>query len=88
MPQTLAILLCFSRLSSKMFLFFLYALRTISREFFFFFYWLRHLAYRILVPQPGIEPGPPAVETWGPNHWTSREFPPETLSEWFLNNFQ
>ena len=28
----------------------------------------------ILVPQPGIEPGPPAVEAQSPNHWTAREF--------------
>ena len=30
--------------------------------FLFFFFWLCHAAYRILVPQPGIEPVPPAVE--------------------------
>ena len=23
-----------------------------------------------------IEPVPPAMETWNPNHWTSRELPP------------
>ena len=28
----------------------------------------------ILVPQPGIEPGPWAVKVWSPNHWTAREF--------------
>ena len=28
---------------------------------FFFFFWLRHMAHRILVPQPGIKPGPSAV---------------------------
>ena len=27
----------------------------------------------ILVPQPGIEPAPPAVEVWSPNNWTARE---------------
>ena len=27
----------------------------------------------ILVPQPGIEPVPPAVEVRSPNHWTARE---------------
>ena len=32
-------------------------------------------ACRILVSQPGIEPGPVAVETWSPNYWTAREFP-------------
>ena len=29
----------------------------------------------ILVPRPGIEPGPPAVEAWSLNHWTAREVP-------------
>ena len=30
---------------------------------------------KILVPQPGMEPVPPAVEARSPNHWTTREFP-------------
>ena len=38
-------------------------------------FWLRHLACRILVPQPGIEPRSMAVKAQGPNHWTAREFP-------------
>ena len=29
----------------------------------------------ILVPRPGVEPVPPAVEAQSPNHWTAREFP-------------
>ena len=29
----------------------------------------------ILVPQPGIEPVPPAMEAWRLNHWTTREVP-------------
>ena len=29
----------------------------------------------ILVPQPGIQPVPPAVEAQSPNPWTTREFP-------------
>ena len=29
----------------------------------------------ILVPQPGIEPLPPAVEAQSFNHWTAREVP-------------
>ena len=29
----------------------------------------------ILVPWPGSEPMPPAVEAQSPNHWTAREFP-------------
>ena len=32
-------------------------------------------AQRIIVPQPGIEPVPPAVEAQGLNHWTTREVP-------------
>ena len=28
---------------------------------------------RILVPWPGIEPVPPAVEVRSPNHWTTKE---------------
>ena len=31
------------------------------------------MAGRILVPQPGIKPVPPAVEVWSLNHWTIRE---------------
>ena len=34
-----------------------------------------HAACGILVPQPGIEPGPSAVKAWSLNHWTDREFP-------------
>ena len=40
-----------------------------------FCFWPHRVACGILVPSPGIEPGPPAVETWSPNHWTAREFP-------------
>ena len=38
-------------------------------DFFFF----GHEACRILVPQQGIGPVPPAVEEQGLNHWTTRE---------------
>ena len=31
----------------------------------------------LLVPQPGIEPGPSAVKALSPNHWT--EFPIPTF---------
>ena len=31
------------------------------------------MAFGILVPQPGIEPGPLAVEALSLNHWTARE---------------
>ena len=43
--------------------------------FFFFFFWLHLAVCGILAPRPGIEAGPPAVEAWSPNHWTTREFP-------------
>ena len=33
------------------------------------------MACGILVPRPGIEPGPSAVKAWSPNHWTARELP-------------
>ena len=32
-------------------------------------------ACRMLVPLPGVEPGPLAVKVWSPNHWTTRELP-------------
>ena len=44
-------------------------------DFFFFFFWPHHAACGILVPQPGIEPVPPAVEAQSLNHWTAREVP-------------
>ena len=36
-------------------------------------FWPSHAAYGILVPQPGIEPGPSAVRAWSPNHWNSQQ---------------
>ena len=38
-------------------------------------FWTHRMACRILVPEPGIEPMPPAMEVWSPNHRTTREFP-------------
>ena len=32
------------------------------------------MAYKILIPQPGIEPGPQAVRLPSPNDLTAREF--------------
>ena len=58
-----------------------------SRYSFFltFFFWLHHAACGILVPPPGIEPGPSAVKALSPNHWTAREFPQGTpLSNLFF----
>jgi len=33
----------------------------------------------MLVPQPGIEPAPPALEVWNPNYWTTRQVPHDDL---------
>ena len=33
------------------------------------------MAYRVLVPQPGIELKPPALEAQKFNNWTAREVP-------------
>ena len=33
------------------------------------------MACGILVPRPGMEPMPPALEAQGFNHWTAREVP-------------
>ena len=44
--------------------------------FFFFFF---ASPYRILVPRPGIEPMPPAMEAQSPSHWTARELPPQPI---------
>ena len=40
----------------------------------FIFLWLRGAAYGILVPQPGVEPVPHAVEAQSPEHWTAEAF--------------
>ena len=35
----------------------------------------------ILIPGPGIEPSPPALEAWSLNNWTAREIPQLVLLE-------
>ena len=40
------------------------------------------MACRILVPWPGIEPVPHAMEAQSPNHWTAREFPIKDILKW------
>ena len=42
---------------------------------FLFFFLPYHLAYGILVPQPGIEPMPPDLGAQSLNHWTTKEIP-------------
>ena len=43
---------------------------------FLFFLFFGPIACGILVPQPRIEPTPPALEVWSINHWTPREVSP------------
>ena len=46
----------------------------------FIYFKLCHMAYQILGPQPGIEPGHTAVKAPSPSHWTTREVPPVKFS--------
>ena len=64
-PKNIFIVLFHHNLRHCLFLFFL----------FFFFWPHHHVACRILVPLPGIEPMPLTVEACSPNHWTAREVP-------------
>ena len=41
------------------------------------------MAYRLLLPSPGIEPAPPALEAWSLNHWTARKAPLSFFQERF-----
>ena len=43
-----------------------------------------HMVCRILVPQPGIKPVPPAVEGQSPIHWTIRELPSGNLGNCYI----
>ena len=42
-------------------------------KYFKIYFWLLRETHEILVPQPGIELMPPAVETQSLNYWTIRE---------------
>jgi len=44
-----------------------------------FNFWLHHVPFGILVPLPGIEPTPSALEGQSLNHWTTREVLPSFL---------
>ena len=46
---------------------------TFFQHCFFFFFWPHSVTWGILVPRPGIEPAPPALEAWSLNLWTTRE---------------
>ena len=41
----------------------------------FSFSWPCYVACGILVPRPGVEPTPPALEAQSFNHWTAKEIP-------------
>ena len=47
---------------------------------FFFYLWPYLEACRILFPWLGMEPSPPAVQAWSPNHWSIREVPTSYFS--------
>ena len=49
--------------------------------FYLFIFWLHFTACGILVPWPGIEPGPTAVKAPSLNHWTAREIPRTSLED-------
>ena len=53
----------------------------ISCQFYFilFTYLFDRVAYGILVPQPGMEPVPPALGAWSLNPWTTREVSPASF---------
>ena len=42
-------------------------------NFIFYVFWLHHVVCGILVPQPRMEPVPPALEAYDLNRWASRE---------------
>ena len=47
-----------------------------------FIYWPYYVAYETLVPWPGIEPAPPALAVWSPNHWPGKSpLPAKFLKE-------
>ena len=37
------------------------------------FFSLHGIAHGTLVPQPGVNPEPSAMEAWSSNHWATRE---------------
>ena len=51
------------------------SLSSILAFFFFSLFWPHHVACRILVSRPGIEPTPPAVEALSLNRWTAKGVP-------------
>lgn len=43
----------------------------------YYLFWPYHVAFRM---PSRVQPVPPAVEAWRPNHWTTREFPLQSKS--------
>lgn len=52
---------------------FTYDARQCQGEVFCFFFWPCHVAYRILVPDQGMNPGPRQCKVRSPNHWVTWE---------------
>ena len=48
----------------------LYLCSALYLFFYLFFFWLHPAACGILVPRPGVDPGPPGAEARSLNHWT------------------
>ena len=44
-------------------------------HFFKQFFWPHSVTDKILVPQSGFKPVPPAVKAWSLNNWITREVP-------------
>ena len=57
---------------------------TLHHTRFLCHFWLCHMACRILVPWPGFEPMPPAVEVQSLNHWTPQGSPQTSLFDSLL----
>ena len=57
-----------------------YFLSSSGLSFYFYLFRARWGACRIIVLQPGVEPGPSAMEVWTPNHWITKGFPIFLLS--------
>ena len=52
---------------------------------FFLVHWPSHTACRILVPQPRMEPMPPALEVQGLNHWAARQSLSHSVSDLLIS---
>ena len=61
--------------SSFFFLKYCFVAQFFKNLFIYIFSWPCHAACGILVPQPGNEPAPPALEAWSLNHWTAGQVP-------------